>query len=128
MKHRISLITLAIAAFVLTGCGPQGVSSTLTSSTLSGSSTATASSAPASSSFSVPSIYANYKTKDQFTKGKTTYTKNGSEKPLTRYLLESNAGMPSLNSLGEQRILVVPVGLEDDTGTNPTTGYTNISK
>ena len=64
--------------------------------------------------------YDNYKKLEDFEKGVNTYLDgSGNEKLLNRHLMEANAGTPCLESVGEQRILVVPLGLEDDEGTSP---------
>lgn len=63
-----------------------------------------------------------YKTNADLAKGATSYKKTQddiTDNPLNMFNLEKNSGTPSLNPIGEQRILVLPVGFEDDTGVNP---------
>ena len=105
MKKNQLLALLALAMpMIITSCGE------------SGSSTEPSEDNP----------YASYKKLTDFDKGVTTYNKNGQELPLNRHLIETNNRMPCLNSTGEQRILVVPLGLEDDTGTSP--GYPAVAR
>ncbi|MEG0978359.1 MAG: hypothetical protein RSE56_03895 [Bacilli bacterium] len=61
----------------------------------------------------------DYKVNKDLPHAATSYTQLGEEKALNMFNIEANAGMPTLNPLGEQRLLIVPVGLNDDTGENP---------
>ena len=51
---------------------------------------------------------------DSFERAKTTYVDSkGNEKSLNMQTLYTNAGAPHLDSLEEQRVLVVPFGFDD---------------
>lgn len=85
------------------------------------------SSNPVSSVGSSEDKYANYKHLEDFDRAAESFTdSNGKEFQITRHTLEANDGSPCLPSLGEQRILVVPLGLDDDEGSSP--AYPTISK
>ncbi len=80
-----------------------------------------------SSSSGVPSDYSSYKKLTDFSKATMEYTDSkGNKQALDRHLIEQNSGAPCLRSTGEQRMLVVPVGLDDDVGTSP--AYPNVSR
>lgn len=114
-KQKLLVTSLALLAMGLPSCGGSPADP--------GTSSAPASQESVSSGTSQTSAsdpYAGYKRLEDFEKGGMTYVDDkGKEQPLTRHTLESNSGTPCLNSLGEQRILVVPLGLDDDTGTSP---------
>lgn len=121
-SKKITKLLLLALPMLLVSCGPNA-------------STSEADSSPdsqphiqdTSSSETTPSKYENYKKLEDFEKGTSVYTdKNGVEQLLNRHLMEANAGSPCLESVGEQRILVVPLGLEDDEGSSP--AYPAISK
>ncbi|MCR5078517.1 MAG: hypothetical protein K6B65_01145 [Bacilli bacterium] len=117
MKKVIFPLASLTLMMTLASCG--GSPATSSTPAASSSQEATTSSAEASSS-KEENPYADYKTLKDFERGGSTYTDSkGQEVPLTRHTLEANAGSPCLPSLGEQRILVVPLGLDDDTITSP---------
>ena len=53
------------------------------------------------------------KTNEDFVKGRTTYVKDGVEKPLNMQTLYTNQNAPHLDPLTEQHVLVVPFGFTD---------------
>lgn len=117
------IVSLAFLAMSLASCGGSSASSSpaqssseeSSASSASQSSASSASSASSSSAASSSNPYADYKTLEDFEKGTSTYLDaSGKEQTLTRRTLEDNAGQPCLAPLGEQRILVVPLGLDDD--------------
>lgn len=93
----------------------------------SGSSSNPSSDTSSSSSSSDSGKYASYKKLTDFEKATMQYTDAmGNKQYLDRNLMEKNSGLPCLQSRGEQRMLVVPVGLDDDTGTSP--AYPSVSR
>ena len=54
------------------------------------------------------------KTNEDFPKAKTTYVKNGVEKPLNMQTIYTNQNAPHLDPLSEAHVLVVPFGFTDD--------------
>ncbi|MBP5091224.1 MAG: hypothetical protein J6328_01520, partial [Bacilli bacterium] len=123
---------LTLLGMLLVSCGGPSDSSSASSEVISSDSAASsaASETSVSSSSSSSNKYANYKTLEDFEKGVTTYTDGtGNEVPLTRQVLETNSGTPCLTPLGEQRILVVPLGLDDDDEPKgPNDAYPTVSK
>ena len=115
-KKNLLCIGMTLLAINLAACGgsPEG------GSAASNNSSTPSSSSPVSSESSIDSRYANYKKLEDFEKGTSTYKDAaGNDQILTRRVLEENDGTPCLAPLGEQRILVVPIGLEDDTISSP---------
>lgn len=117
MKSKKILALLAVAIpTILASCTPANDSSS-SSGNPSGD----------TSSTSTPSDYSSYKKLTDFSKATMEYTdSNGEKQTLDRHLMEQNFGAPCLRSTGEQRMLVVPVGLDDDTGTSP--AYPTVSR
>ncbi len=117
MKSKKILALLAVAIpTILASCTPANDSSS-SSGNPSGD----------TSSTSTPSDYSSYKKLTDFSKATMEYTdSNGNRQTLDRHLMEQNSGAPCLRSTGEQRMLVVPVGLDDDTGTSP--AYPTVSR
>ncbi len=117
MKSKKILALLAVAIpTILASCTPANDSSS-SSGNPSGD----------TSSTSTPSDYSSYKKLTDFSKATMEYTdSNGKKQTLDRHLMEQNSGSPCLRSTGEQRMLVVPVGLDDDTGTSP--AYPTVSR
>ena len=118
-KNVKAILGMTFAALMLASCGgnnPSGDSQ--------GQSTGPSASSGAGTS---SGKYPDYKRLEDFDRGGMTFVDaEGVETPLTRRILENNAGTPCLAPLGEQRILVVPVGLDDDTGSSP--AYPGISR
>ncbi len=113
----LALLTL-VMPMVLASCD------TVDSSSSNGSNSG---SSQSSSSSSDGGGYANYKKLEDFSKGIMEYTdSNGKKQYIDRNLMEKNSGYPCLQSRGEQRMLVVPLGLDDDTGTSP--AYPSVSR
>ena len=117
-KNVKAILGMTFSALLLAGCNQGG--------NPSGSSAASSTPA-ASSQEGSHGRYDDYKKLEDFERGGMTFhDASGKEVPLTRRILENNAGTPCLAPLGEQRILVVPVGLDDDEGSSP--AYPGISK
>lgn len=123
-KKILALLALAIPT-ILASCGPTTGSED--SNPSGGTSSSSTQQGGTSSSSSEDGKYKDYKTYDQLPFAQMTYKDgNGKDQVLDRHLMEQNNGYPALNSRGEQRLLVVPLGLEDDTGTSP--AHPSISK
>ena len=123
---------LTLLGMLLVSCGGGNSSAESSSPVVSSESapSSSVSSSVSSSSSSSSNKYANYKRLEDFSKGVTTYSDMaGNEYPLTRQILETNSGTPCLTPLGEQRILVVPLGLDDDDEPKgPNDAYPTVSK
>ncbi|MBQ7995104.1 MAG: hypothetical protein IJ247_02675 [Bacilli bacterium] len=121
MKKQSILLLSSMVLVGLVGCNnePAPTSESISSASVSSQSSA-------SSEWSIPEKYKDYKRLEDFSQGVVTYIDSkGKEQSLTRHNLEANASQPSLLTLGEQRILVVPIGLDADEGTSP--GYSTVS-
>ena len=116
MKNNKVYMGLTLLSMMLVACGGTPAGSSSSAATASSESKAESSSTTTVvSSSSSSDAYAGYKKLTDFPRGKTTYVDgSGKEQVLSRRNLETNAGTPCLTPLGEQRILVVPLGLDDD--------------
>ncbi len=105
MKKLHLLLLTAVSSMAIVAC-----STPSTSSTNSTSAPASPSSSSSSSTFS---INWDGKTNEDFEYAATTYLDGGEEKPLTINTIYRNQNAPHLDSLIEQRVLVVPFGFTD---------------
>ena len=105
MKKVQVLLLTAVASMALVACSQPGTS-TSTSQTPGTSSS--------SSSSSSSTIQWDGKTNEDFEYAATTYVENGVEKPLTMNTIYRNSNAPHLDSLKDQRVLVVPFGFKDE--------------
>lgn len=104
MKNKIKLLLGASLLLVITSCGGDPVSSSINSIPTPGTTSQTTSTGSA----------IEYKTNEDFKLAKTTYVdENGETKNLYRQTLYDNQNSPHLDSLEEQRVLVVPFGFTD---------------
>ena len=114
-RKQLMRLGMSLLAVSLASCGG-------TPAQDSGSTTKSESdvSSSTSSTETIDSKYASYKKLEDFDKGTNTFKDAaGNDQILSRRLLEENGGTPCLTPLGEQRILVVPLGLEDDDTISP---------
>lgn len=105
MKNRLKLLLGMSLLMIVASCGGDPVSSSINSNSETSSSSQTTSTAPA----------IEYKTNEDFAHAKTTYVdENGETHNLYRQTLYDNQNSPHLDSLEEQRVLVVPFGFTDE--------------